>query len=60
LFLALARLLASFLYGVGPRDPLTFVACAIVLTVTAMLACWLPARRAASVNPTIALRTDHF
>jgi putative ABC transport system permease protein len=56
LFLAASRLLASFLYGVGTYDPITLAACAIVLGASAALACWLPARRVASVDPMIALR----
>jgi putative ABC transport system permease protein len=56
LFLAVSRLLASFLYGVGTYDPITLAACAIVLGASAALACWLPARRAATVDPMIALR----
>ena len=59
LFLAVGRVLASFLYGVGAHDPLTFVICACVLATSALLACWLPARRAASTDPTVALR-DSF
>ena len=48
----------TLLFGVTPADPATFVAVGCVLTVTAVLATYVPARRAASVDPTDALRTD--
>jgi putative ABC transport system permease protein len=53
-----SRLLGSQLYGVGPRDPLTFGAGAVVLGVSAAMACWVPARRATAVSPMEALRTE--
>jgi predicted permease len=56
--LSLSRLLASMLYGVGPRDPIALAAVAIVLTTVAFVASYLPARRAARVDPLIALRSD--
>jgi predicted permease len=59
LFVAVSRLLSSFLYGVGVTDPVTLAACAGVLGVSAIAACWLPARRAASTDPMVALR-DQF
>ncbi|MBA2271416.1 MAG: ABC transporter permease [Chthoniobacterales bacterium] len=54
--LALTRVLKSLLYGVTPFDPVTLSAVALLLSTIALLACWLPARRAASVNPLVALR----
>lgn len=54
----LTRLMASLLYGVSPVDPLTFVGVAVALTLIALLASWIPARRAAGVDPTEALRAE--
>ncbi len=55
---AVSRVLASSLRGVGPRDPLTFVAVVAVLSGAAALASYLPARRAANVDPMTALRSE--
>jgi predicted permease len=55
---ALAHLIASFLFGVKWWDPLAFVAVPVILTLTAMFAVWIPARRAAKLNPMEALRTE--
>ena len=54
--LALSRLLAHDLYGITARDPLTFTAALLLLTLTAALASWLPARRASRVDPAVAIR----
>jgi putative ABC transport system permease protein len=56
--LALSRLIRELLYGISPADPLTFAAVALLLLFIALLACYLPARRAASVDPTLALRCE--
>jgi putative ABC transport system permease protein len=56
--LAAGRALSGFLFGTPAYDPLTFAAAAATLAATACLACWLPARRAARVDPMVALRTD--
>jgi len=56
--LALTRLMRSLLYEVQPTDPLTFVAVSLLLITIALFACWLPARRAAKVNPMEALRYE--
>ena len=55
---ALTRLMASFLFGVQARDPVVFVAMPVLLTVVSIVAVWLPARRASTVNPLIALRYE--
>ncbi len=56
--LAGSRAIASLLYGVSPRDPAVFAATTFTLLAIALFACWIPARRAASVDPLIALRAD--
>ena len=55
---ALTRFLASQIWGVSATDPWTFGAVAALLLVTGLAACWLPARRAASVDPLVALRYE--
>lgn len=56
--LELTRLMSSLLFGVSATDPLTFVAVALVLVATGMLACYIPARRAMRVDPMTALRHE--
>jgi predicted permease len=55
---ALSRLMSSLLFGVSPTDPLTYAAVSVGLAVLAILAGYLPARRASRVDPVVALRTE--
>ena len=56
--LALTRTIGGMLFGVGPRDPLTLIATALLLVLVALAACWIPARRAARIDPMVALRCE--
>ena len=56
--LAAGRILAQILYDVSPSDPFALFASSLMLAVAALLACFLPARRATYVNPITALRTE--
>jgi ABC-type antimicrobial peptide transport system permease subunit len=54
----LTRLMSSLLFGIKPLDPLTYAAGAILLGIAAMLASYLPARRAAAIDPIEALKAE--
>jgi putative ABC transport system permease protein len=56
--LAITRLMRSLLYEVSPLDPLSFVVVSGLSLAIGLLACWVPARRAAKVNPVEALRSE--
>ena len=54
----LARLMNSQLFGVTPNDPLTFACVSLILVAVSLLACWIPAMRAAQLEPMLALRYE--
>ena len=56
--LIVSHLMAGLLYGVRPTDPVTFASVALLLIVVALLACYIPARRAIRVDPLVALRHE--
>jgi ABC-type lipoprotein release transport system permease subunit len=56
--LTMARVMRSLIYNVSPADPLTFAAVGLMVIAIALLACWLPARRATKANPMAALRAE--
>jgi putative ABC transport system permease protein len=56
--LAVTRLMERLLFGVSATDPLVFAAVPLLLSATALVACWLPARRAANADPMRVLRQE--
>jgi ABC-type antimicrobial peptide transport system permease subunit len=54
----LSRVMASLLFGVTTRDPLTFTALPVLIVTVTAVACYLPARRAAHIDPVVAIKAD--
>ena len=57
-FVLLSRLLTTLLYGITPRDTMSFAVAALMLALVALLACLIPASRAARIHPAVALRNE--
>jgi ABC-type antimicrobial peptide transport system permease subunit len=56
--LAAARVIQGLLFGVAPHDPATFIGVAILMAAIGTVACWIPARRAARIDPAITMRAS--
>jgi len=56
--IGVGRLVGEFLVGIGPTDPVTYIAVSGLLAIIALAACYVPARRAIEVEPTVALRYE--
>ena len=56
--IAAGRLVGEFLVGIGPTDPVTYIAVSMLLSAIALAACYIPARRAMHIEPTVALRYE--
>jgi putative ABC transport system permease protein len=56
--LAMSRIIARYVEGWDPNDPIAYIAVSLVLGTVALLACWMPARRATEIQPMLALRHE--